>query len=126
MTAQTHIAAHRTIPARATVPARSVPATTTLRHQLWARLRTAVGREVIEVRLTPYHRGSTWCVMALGTNRHEVPLPKGAARAISDGLRRAFPDAAWDVAQDYDVTTGVLTEHVTVLPACLRDLGETR
>lgn len=94
-----------------------------LRRVLLARLGAAARRDVTEVRLTPYRRGEGrfWCVMVIGGDRREVPLPHGAPRAISDALRSAFPSARWSRAQDYDVSTGVLTEHVTRIPACLRD-----
>lgn len=107
----------------------SAPATVTAaltaddgaRLSVHAELRRLTGRELAEVRVTParYGGGTVWCVMALGHDRREVPLP-GLARPIADLLRDAFPTARWGVALDYDVTTGVLTEHVTRLPACLR------
>lgn len=94
-----------------------------LRLLLLTRLREAAGRDVTEVRLTSYRRGSGrfWCVLVLGCDRREVPLPQGAPKKISDALRSAFPSARWSRAQDYDITTGVLTEHRTAMPACLLD-----
>lgn len=102
---------------------RRTMADTAQRLALLAKLSQHAGRRLAEVRLTPYGRGSqTWyCVMALDDNRREVPLPKGAARAISQDLRSAFPTARWSRAQDYNATTGVLAEHVPTLPASLRD-----
>ncbi|MFJ2178934.1 hypothetical protein ACIOHE_39330 [Streptomyces sp. NPDC087851] len=93
------------------------------RLRLWARMGNAAMADLAEVRITPYRHGDGrfWCVMALGCERREVPLPKGAPATISAALRAAFPLARWDVAQDYDITTGVLTEHITPLPACLLD-----
>lgn len=76
---------------------------------------------VAEVRLTPaqYGGGTVWCAMALASHRREIPVP-GLATAIADLLRCAFSAADWCRAQDYDVTTGTLTEHAVRLPACLR------
>jgi hypothetical protein len=93
-----------------------------LRLLLRTRLHAAAGAPVTEVRVTHHRRADArlYCVMALGTGRREIPLPKGAAKEISDVLRSAFPAARWGRAQDYDVTTGVLTEHVTPMPSCLR------
>ncbi|MGW7355143.1 hypothetical protein ACWGI0_00230 [Streptomyces sp. NPDC054802] len=100
---------------------RSVQATSELRLLLRTRLHAAAGAPVAEVRITHHQRAGAqlYCVMALGTDRREVPLPKGAARDITGTLRTAFPRARWSRAQDYDVTTGALVEHVTRLPACL-------
>ncbi|MEV6791307.1 hypothetical protein AB0M87_04745 [Streptomyces sp. NPDC051320] len=94
-----------------------------LRHELFSRLSHAAGRELTEVRVTAHKRNDArfWCVMALDCNRLETPLPQGAARTITYQLRRAFPDARWGRAQDYDVITGVLSEHVVTVPACLVD-----
>ncbi|MFJ1581591.1 hypothetical protein [Streptomyces sp. NPDC088182] len=117
MTAPTHLAPRRT----AASHHRTEQATAAVRLRLLTRLRTITGRDVTEVRLTSHGPGrpSFWCVLALGTDRQEVPLPKGGAQQIAHHMRLAFPAARWDRAQDYDVTTGVLAEHITVLPDCL-------
>ena len=88
---------------------------------LRTRLNAAACAYVAEVRLTPalYGGGTVWCAMALAADRRELPLPKGAARVISGLMRAAFPTTRWDRPQDYDVTTGVLAEHVTLVPAAL-------
>jgi hypothetical protein len=101
---------------------RSEQAHPELRLLLRTHLHAAAGRPVAEVRVTHHRRADArlYCVMALSADRREVPLPKGAAKLISDALRSAFPHARWSRAQDYDVTTGVLVEHLTLLPACLR------
>jgi hypothetical protein len=87
-------------------------------------LREVAGRELAEVRITPalYGGGTSFCAMALDSRGREVPLP-GVQRFVADRLRRAFPRADWDCAQDYDVTTGILREHVVRQPACLQDGG---
>ncbi|WP_137991223.1 hypothetical protein [Streptomyces vilmorinianum] len=106
-----------------TAASRTTQASPAMQSLLLARLTGAAEHSVTEVRLTPYRRGDArfWCVMALSDGRREVPLPKGAAKRISDALRSAFPSARWGRAQDYDATTGELTEHITALPACLTD-----
>ncbi|MFJ2004738.1 hypothetical protein [Streptomyces chartreusis] len=77
---------------------------------------------VTEVRITParYGNGTVWCAMALASNRREIPLPGELRKLVVDLLNRAFPSADWSRAQDYDVTAGILREHVVRLPACLR------
>lgn len=91
------------------------------REQMAEKLRDITGYyAVAEVRITPalYGDGTVWCAMAIASNRREIPLP-GRAREIAALIRGAFPSAAWDRVQDYDVTTGTLTEHPTVMPSCL-------
>ncbi|WP_432169119.1 hypothetical protein [Streptomyces sp. 1222.5] len=90
------------------------------RDRLAAELREIARRTVVEVRVTPaqYGGGTVWCAMALGVGRREVPLP-GKARQVAVLIREAFPLAAWDRPQDYDVTSGVLREHQVQLPVCL-------
>lgn len=107
--------------------ARTRQASVRTRDRLAAQLRDISGCRLAEVRITPalYGGGTTWCAMAFGVdrtapwNRREVPLP-GVHGEIASLLRKAFPSADWDRAQDYDVVTGLLSEHVTELPACLR------
>lgn len=84
-------------------------------------LRRITGRILAEVRITPalYGGGTGFCAMALDDRRREVPLP-GVQQAVADRVRRAFLRADWSRAQDYNVTTGVLREHVVRLPASLR------
>ncbi|MGW6911488.1 hypothetical protein [Streptomyces sp. NPDC054940] len=102
------------------------------RDRLRGQLRELTGRVLAEVRITRvrWPEGLRWVAMALAdhrpyaraaTRRREVPLAEGALHHdIAILLRDAFPHADWSVAQDYDVTTGVLREHVVRLPACLR------
>ncbi|WP_327377957.1 hypothetical protein OG393_30770 [Streptomyces sp. NBC_01216] len=101
---------------------RAAQAPPDLHALITARVTALAGTGIGELRLTPYQRGTTrfWCVMALGVDRREVPLPQGAPRRLSDALREAFPAARWDRAQDYDVRSGILTEHVIVLPEILK------
>lgn len=81
---------------------------------------------VFEVRVTPVwstRDGAPrliWTVQALNARRHEMPLPAGGMVRVVSLLKGFFPLAAWDVPQDYNVTTGVLSEHIRVQPACLR------
>ncbi|MFE6362921.1 hypothetical protein ACFVP3_23345 [Streptomyces sp. NPDC057806] len=95
-------------------------ASTTSRERVRRDLAVIAGRELTEVRITPalYGGGLSFCAMALDGQHREVPLPR-IQHAVADRVRRAFPRADWSRAQDYDVTSGVLTEHVTRLPACL-------
>ncbi|MFJ4365118.1 hypothetical protein ACIP4S_13300 [Streptomyces chartreusis] len=81
---------------------------------------------VTEVRITParYGNGTVHCAMALASNRREIPLPGAVRKEVVDLLNSAFPGADWSRAQDYNVTAGVLSEHVVRLPACLR--GDAR
>ena len=90
------------------------------RDRLWHQLNIITRRDVIEVRVTPaqYGTGQVWCAMAIGCNRREVPLP-GRAREVAALIREEFPDVDWDRAHDYDVTTGVLTEHTIAVPGYL-------
>lgn len=90
------------------------------RNRLRQQLHEIAHRIVAEVRITPalYGGGTVWCAMAIGPGRREVPLP-GQTRQVVSLLREAFPLAAWDRPQDYDVATGVLRERLVQLPACL-------
>lgn len=100
---------------------RAIVAGRRTRKRLAERLRDITGfYAVAEVRITPalYGGGTVWCAMAIGSNRREIPLP-GVARQVTAVIREAFPGADWDRAQDYDVTTGALTEHVTAMPEAL-------
>lgn len=92
-------------------------------HRVAEALRDITGfYAVTEVRITParYGDGTVHCAMALASNRREIPLPGHSRREVVDLLNTAFPGADWSRAQDYDVTAGVLREHVVRLPACLR------
>jgi len=98
------------------------------REQLRERLRVITGRVLAEVRITSvrWDDGLRWCVVTLAVDprsparRREVPVPSGRDHHdIAILLRDAFPHARWDIAQDYDVTFGVLTEHSTAIPAAL-------
>ncbi|WAZ20232.1 hypothetical protein STRCI_001333 [Streptomyces cinnabarinus] len=92
-------------------------------HRLVLRddLQRITGRILTEVRITQtlYGGGIAYCAMALDEQRREVPLP-GIQRDVVDRVRRAFNRADWSRAQDYNVTVGVLREHVVRRPACLR------
>jgi hypothetical protein len=91
----------------------------TLEQQLYI----LVGRAVKEVRITRvrWPEGKRWVALVIGVNGKEVPLyGSGMHYQAAIILRDVFPHANWSVAQDYDVGTGVLTEHRTVLPASLR------
>ena len=86
------------------------------RRALDQQLYILVGRTVKEVRIThvPSSGGKRWAAMAIGAAGNEIPLyDHGRAYQAAIILRQAFPDANWLVAQDYDVATGVLSEHVT-------------
>lgn len=96
-------------------------------------LRRITGRLLAEVRITRvrWDNGLRWVALALTVDpqppfgHREVPLADGSQhKRIALLLRDAFPHANWAVAQDYDVATGVLTEHVVRIPACLG--GEER
>ncbi|MFF0597845.1 hypothetical protein [Streptomyces antibioticus] len=94
-----------------------------LREQLY----TLVGRAVREIRLTRVNwpDGYRWVAMAVGVGGKEVPLREGGLHHVAALiLRDAFPHANWTRAQDYDVTTGILREHLVRTPASLR--GERR
>lgn len=90
------------------------------RDQLKRRLTEIAGRIVAEVRITPalYGGGTVWCAMAISPSRQEIPLP-GVARDVAALIQGAFPRADWSRAQDYDTATGLLSEHVVRIPACL-------
>lgn len=92
-------------------------------------LRRITGRDVAEVRITRvrWEDGLRWCSMVLTVDRQppfghrEVPLAEGHQHhTIALLLRDAFPHANWATAQDYDVETGSLHEHIVRLPECLR------
>ncbi|MFI5973589.1 hypothetical protein [Streptomyces sp. NPDC051452] len=90
------------------------------RRRLVSALNEITRSSVAEIRITParYGDGTVWCAMALTAGRREVPLP-GHARQVASLIREAFPLADWSRAQDYHVTSGVLREHVTPMPAAL-------
>ncbi|WP_128803674.1 MULTISPECIES: hypothetical protein [unclassified Streptomyces] len=91
-----------------------------LRQQLY----TLVGRAVKEVRLTRVNwpDGKRWVATVFGLNGKEVPLyDRGLHHQAAMVLKEAFPQANWAVAQDYDVKSGVLREHVVRMPACLQE-----
>lgn len=90
---------------------------------LHERLYVLFGRTVREVRITrvSWPDGKRWVAMVIGTHGREVPIFDGGLHHVAAVvLRDAFPDADWDVAQDYDVATGVLRQHVVRMPASLR------
>ncbi|MET7776263.1 hypothetical protein ABZU94_10705 [Streptomyces mirabilis] len=99
------------------------------RNALRAELLRITGSTLVEVRITRprWDDRLHWVAMALAVSRRspatrrEVPLAEGGQhREIGLLLRDAFPHADWSAAQDYDVVGGILTEHVTRVPACLR------
>ncbi|MFE3126741.1 hypothetical protein ACFXHD_25335 [Streptomyces hydrogenans] len=113
--------------------AQQATSTTGLRARAASRKRIAdllvriVGHSVVEVRITPARVGrkTLMCVMLIGAQRREIPLPKGAAVKISRALRAALPkNTDWTVAQDYNTATGQLTRHVFTIPACLQGGAE--
>ncbi|QIJ62593.1 hypothetical protein [Streptomyces sp. JB150] len=99
------------------------------RDQLRTVLRGIAGRDVAAVRVTrvSWPDGPRWVVMLLvddsraARGRREVPVVEGRHhRDVALLLRDAFPLANWAIAQDYDISTGALTEHRVPVPACLR------
>lgn len=93
------------------------------RRALSEQLYTLFGRPVKEVRITrvTWPEGKKWVAMVIGTHGKEVPVfDRGLHDQAAIVLRDAFPHANWGVAQDYDVATGVLREHVIRMPASLR------
>ncbi|MFF9310150.1 hypothetical protein ACF1BS_04485 [Streptomyces sp. NPDC014748] len=99
------------------------------RRALARTLRAIMGRDIAEVRITRvrWDDGAHWVALALAVDpqppfgHREIPLADGSLhREIALLIQNAFPGADWSVAQDYDVTTGVLREHQVHLPACLR------
>lgn len=98
-------------------------ATAAARSALDQQLYTLVGRSVKEVRITRvrWPEGKRWVAMVIGSTGREVPLRDGGLHhQAAIILRHAFPHANWSRAQDYDVATGVLRQHVVRLPAGLR------
>ncbi|MFF9097614.1 hypothetical protein ACF1AX_31390 [Streptomyces sp. NPDC014802] len=101
---------------------------TARRQAIRDELRRITGRYLSEVRITRvrWDNGQRWVALALTVDpqppfgHREIPLSDGKKhKKIAVLLRDAFPHANWAVAQDYDVTTGVLTEHIVRVPACL-------
>lgn len=94
-------------------------------HDLNITLRRAAGSPVREYRITPqqWEQRTVFCVMAIGWSWREIPLPKGAAQAISVTLREAFPDALWSRAQNYTTANATLREHTPPVPSFLRRGG---
>ncbi|WND34009.1 hypothetical protein RI578_06735 [Streptomyces sp. BB1-1-1] len=93
------------------------------RRALEVQLYTLVGRPVAEIRITrvKWPEGKRWVALALAPNRREIPMREGGLHhQAAVILRHAFPSANWAVAQDYDVATGTLRQHVTPVPASLR------
>ncbi|MET9122947.1 hypothetical protein [Streptomyces sp. NPDC004528] len=100
------------------------------RDRLERALQAITGRALTEVRITRTRWSDDdlhWVAMALtpgpvpGAAPREAPLAQGGDhRRIGQLLGDAFPHADWNAAQDYDVTAGVLTEHVTHMPMRLR------
>lgn len=93
------------------------------RSALAERLYILVGRSVKEARITRvrWPDGKRWVAMVLGHNGREVPLyDRGLHHQAAIILRDAFPHANWSRAQDYDVSTGILREHLVRRPADLR------
>ncbi|WP_435600795.1 hypothetical protein [Streptomyces sp. C10-9-1] len=84
-------------------------------------LAEAAGAGVSEVRITParYGNGRVWCAMALGYDRREIPLQRGAAASLAAILRQHFSRADWTRPQDYWSRDGSLREHVVRIPECL-------
>ncbi|MGP4085441.1 hypothetical protein [Streptomyces sp. KR55] len=98
-------------------------ATDDTRTALDQQLYTLFGRAVREVRITrvSWPDGKRWVAMAIGTHGGEIPLHDGGLHhQAAMVLRDAFPHANWSRAQDYDVATGTLREHLVRVPASLR------
>ncbi|MFF3847991.1 hypothetical protein [Streptomyces sp. NPDC002328] len=92
------------------------------RRALDQRLFTLVGRQVKEIRITRVNwpNGKRWVALVIGSTGREVPMFEGGLHhQAAIVLRDAFPHANWSRAQDYDVATGVLCEHVVRTPASL-------
>ncbi|HEY6116152.1 MAG TPA: hypothetical protein VI172_09360 [Candidatus Dormibacteraeota bacterium] len=92
------------------------------RRSLDEQLHTLFGRAVKEVRITrvTWPEGKRWVAMVIGTHGGEVPVrDRGLHHTAAMVLRDVFPHANWGVAQDYDVATGVLREHVIRIPSTL-------
>lgn len=101
-------------------PAKTLQARAAIRSALHQQLYTLTGRSVKEVRITRVRRreGNRWVAMVIGATGREVPLRDGGLHhQAAVILREAFPHANWSIAQNYDVTTGTLTEHAVRLPA---------
>lgn len=101
------------------------------RHRLASQLRQLIGRPIAELRITRvrWDDGLQWVVLPLAAvvirgvarGHREIPLAEGTLhRDIAVLVRDAFPHADWSRAQDYDVVTGVLREHIIRTPAALR------
>ncbi|MHC3474639.1 hypothetical protein ACYF6T_38920 [Streptomyces sp. 7R007] len=94
-----------------------------LRSRLHQQLYTLFGRRVKEVRITrvTWPEGKRWVAMVIGVHGREMPVrEKGLHNNAAAVLREAFPHANWSRAQDYDVASGVLREHVVRQPAAPR------
>lgn len=101
-------------------PAKTFQARAATRSALHQQLYILIGRSAKEVRITRVRRreGNRWVAMVIGAGGQEVPLRgSGLHHQAAVVLREAFPHANWSIAQNYDVTTGTLTEHVVRLPA---------
>ncbi|MET7477957.1 hypothetical protein ABZT17_26820 [Streptomyces sp. NPDC005648] len=99
-------------------------ATAKERRALDEQLYTLVGRSVKEVRVTRVNwpKGYRWVTTFFGTNGREVPVfDRGLHHQAAVILREVFPRASWGRAQDYEVATGTLREHVVRLPSALRE-----
>ncbi|MFJ6730056.1 hypothetical protein ACIQPQ_34670 [Streptomyces sp. NPDC091281] len=99
------------------------------RRALHDALLRITGRVLVEVRITRtrWPEGLRWVAMVQAVDRkapsrrREIPLAHGGQhKKIALLLRDAFPFAKWDRAQDYDVTSGVLRQHVVQTPSFLR------
>ncbi|WP_416976657.1 hypothetical protein [Streptomyces sp. T028] len=98
-------------------------ATADTRRALREQLYTLFGRQVKELRITrvTWPEGKKWVAMVIGTHGREVPVrDSGLHHQAALVMGAAFPAANWSKAQDYDVATGVLREHVVRRPAALR------
>jgi hypothetical protein len=99
-------------------------ATGSQRRALDQRIYLLVGRRATEVRITRVNwpGGARWVTTVFGLGGREVPLyARGLHLQAALVLKDVFPDADWSTAQDYDVKTGVLRQHVAPAPAGLRE-----
>jgi hypothetical protein len=96
------------------------------RAALDQQLYVLMGRSVKEVRITRVNwpEGKKWVAMVIGIHGREVPLYDGGLhQQAAMILREAFPHANWARAQDYDVKTGILREHIARVPSGPRGDG---
>lgn len=98
-------------------------ATDSQRRALDQRIYLLIGRSAKELRITRvnWSDGPRWVTTVFGLNGKEVPLwDRGLHLQAALVLKDAFPQADWSIAQNYDVTTGILHPHLPVPPRFIR------